>query len=236
MKSIALLVVTLFAMSLGIVEFGAVEREVCTPRVPETAGQNVGYELIDLARREAWVTTDWSVDGFAAFSPGLAAMNWIKNDPRQGVAARTRVLRSPGCEVDGEFTHQTMFGRGFFHIADITEIWADEFAQGALKEVRVKKHHRLEFDAGQTVSFLVSPKGDSFVLVNRPVGASLGEQALPEGWAQQDMTLMAPWNADLIGDVAVLRLENGASYQGPIDLMPEATTKRALGAAHLGES
>jgi hypothetical protein len=222
--------------AIALTIFGGGERNVCIRRSPETAGQDVGYELIDLARREAWVTTDWTLDGFAAFSPGLAAVNWIKNDPRQGVSARTRVLRSPGCDVDGEFTHQTMFGHAFFHIADITEFWADEFAQGALKEVRVRKHHRLEFDAGQTVSFLVSPMGDSFVLVNLPVGRSQDEQTLPNGWAQQDMTLMAPWNADLIGDVAVLRLENGASYQGPIDLLPRETAQPSVGTAHLGES
>ncbi|MEL7115978.1 MAG: hypothetical protein AAGP08_10365 [Pseudomonadota bacterium] len=236
MNSYVFLAGAFAAVALGVTSVVGDGRDTCVARSPETAGQGVGYELIDLARREAWVTTDWTLDGFAAFSPGLTAMNWIKNDPRQVIAARARVLRSPGCEIDGEFTHQTMFGRSFFHIADITEFWADEFAHGALTEARVRKHHRLEFDAGQTVSFLVSPRGDSFVLVNRPVGASQTEEPLPEGWVLQAMTLTAPWNAGLIGDVAVLRLENGASYQGPIDPMPMPTTQGAVATAHQGDS
>jgi hypothetical protein len=220
MNSTALLFTTLSAVTLGIVAVSADGREVCVPRAPETAGQDVGYELIDLMRREAWVTTDWTLEAYADFSPGLTALNWLKNDPRLGYAARATVLRSPGCDADGEFTYQTMFGRTFFHIADITGATGGDLTNGALTEGAVIKHHRLEFEADQTVSFLVSPAGESFVRVNRPIDTSAGDNALPEGWVLQELRLASAWQADLIGEVRVLRLDDRTSYQGPIIEMP----------------
>lgn len=220
MNSTVLMLATLSAVSLGIAALRADGRAVCLPRAPDTAGQDVGYEVIDILRREAWVTTDWTLDAYAAFSPGIAAPHWLKNDPRQGYAARASVLRSPGCAADGEFTYQTMFGRTFFHIADLTSLRGEDLTNGALTEASVTKHHRLEFDADQTVSFLVSPSGESFVRVNRPIDASAGGNALPEGWVLQELRLASAWQADLIGEVRVLRLDDGTSFQGPIIEMP----------------
>ncbi len=220
MNSTLLTIATLSAVTLGDIAVSADGREICVAREPETAGQDVGYELIDILRREAWVTTDWTVDAYAEFSPGITAPHWLKNDPRQGYAARAIVLRSPGCAADGEFTYQTMFGRTFFHIADLTSLGGGDLTNGALTEASVAKHHSLEFDAGQTVSFLVSSSGERFVRVNRPINASHGEQELPEGWGLEDVSLGTPWRADLIGEVRILRLGDGTSYQGPIGALP----------------
>ena len=220
MNSTFMIFATLSAVTLGIVAVGHDGREVCVKRIPETAGRDVGYELIDLLRREAWVTTDWTVDAYAQFSPGLTALNWLKNDPRRGYAAQAKVLRSPGCAADGEFTFQTMFGRTFFHIADITGTGGRDLTNGALTEASVIKHHLLKFEADQTVSFLVSPAGESFVRVNRPIDTSPRDNGLPEGWILQDLRLVAAWQADLNGEVSVLRLQDGTSFQGPIGEMP----------------
>ncbi|MEO1536253.1 MAG: hypothetical protein AAFR73_00855 [Pseudomonadota bacterium] len=222
MNSTVLLIATLSAVGLGIFAVDNSERDVCISLTPETAGQNVGFEVIDFMRREAWVTTDWTVDAYAAFSPGITAPHWIKNDPRQGYAARAVVLRSPGCPNDGEFTYQTMFGRTFFHIADMTRIRGKGLSGGPFAEGGVFKHHRLEFDADQTVSFLVSPEGESFVRVNSPIDAPEGENTLPEGWTLQDIRLDSAWNADLIGETRVIRLPDESSYQGPIEDLPQA--------------
>lgn len=195
----------------------AAEIQTCVTRPPETAGQRVGFEMIDLMRREAWVTTDWTPEDFAEFTPGLAALNWIKNDPRIGFADDTRVLRSPGCATDGEYTYQTMFGRTFFHIADMTRLGGHGLTDGALREGSVVKHHLLQFAAGQTVSFLVSPDEERFVRVNRPIQATATAQGLPEGWHLEDASLDDAWSAELSGEIRVLRLEDGTSYQGPVD-------------------
>ncbi|MEL7345465.1 MAG: hypothetical protein AAFN59_11510, partial [Pseudomonadota bacterium] len=227
MKSTKIMLATVVAIGLGIGASGATrfsEKEVCVMRSPETARQNVGYELIDILRRTAWVTTDWTLLDYAAFSPGLTAPNWLKNDPREGFGARAAVLRSPGCEADGEFTYQTMFGRTFFHIADLVELNAEGLTKGVLKEARVSKHHRLEFEAGQSVWFLVSPDGERYVRVNRPVDAAPDFGAFPDDWFLDKVTLSTPWAADLVGIVQVLRLGNGTSFQGPVKTFPRENT------------
>ena len=208
------------------------EDQVCVATEPETAGQKVGYELIDLMRREAWVTVDWTLEAYAEFSPGLTSWNWIKNDPRVGDAARASVLRSPECDKDGEFTFTTMFDRSFFHIANLVRIGPRHGDAGDLREGGVLKYHRLEFEAGQTVSLLTSPEADTFVRVNRPVGAAGMLPGLPEGWSVIDVVLETPWQADLFGEVRVLQLRDGTSYQGPI----EAPALRTVSKSHLDET
>ena len=204
----------------AVISAQSAEQTVCVARAPDTLGQRVGYELIDLARREAWVTTDWSLTAYRAFSTGLTSLHWIKNDPRAGFADRAQVLRSPGCAQEGEFTYQTMFGREFFHIADVDDVQPRVLTRGALPQAMVTKYHRLSFAAGQRVSYLVAPDGMAFVGVNRPVEAPGIGGGLPDGWALQDSTLAQAWDADLAGPVRVLWLADGTSYQGPVDPGP----------------
>ncbi|MEM8812772.1 MAG: hypothetical protein AAGF59_09155 [Pseudomonadota bacterium] len=212
---------------LAVGAFAAIDtrdQEVCVLRYPAMAEHRIGYELIDLMRREAWVTLDWTLEDYADFSPGPTALNWMKNDPRSGFAARAKIMRSPECTTDGAFTYQSMFGRTFFHIADISNLGQRHGANGEIREGGVTKYHRLEFDPGQTVSLLVSPRGERFVRVNRPVVAEGTDPVLPEGWLLTDIALENPWRIDLFGKVRVLRLKDGTSYQGPVG-MPIETSR-----------
>ena len=56
--------------------------------------------------------------------------------------------------------------------------------------------------------------------VNRPVADSAVENVLPEGWGLRDIDLDTGWQAELVGEVHVLRLDDGTSFQGPIGAMP----------------
>jgi hypothetical protein len=215
-------IVTLTVLSMVVVAPGVIAalsapvREVCIARPPQTASQQIGFELIDLMRRQAWVTTNWTLEAYANFSPPYAALNWIKNEPRVGFASSASVLRSPGCKQDGQFTYMNRFDRMFFHIADVTRAGWSHGPNGEIFEAAVHKYHRLEFDAGQIVSILVTPNGDRFIGVNRPVGEAKARPALPEGWELLDRELEGSRRVDLFGEVRVLRLQNGASYQGPM--------------------
>lgn len=228
MNSLPFFAATVGAIALGFAVTESETRDHCVRVSPETAGQAVGFELIDLVRREAWVTTDWSVEAFAAFSPGLTAPHWFKNDPRKGEAEHAIILRSPGCANDGEFTYSTMYDRTFFHIADITRLTGAGLTGGVLVETLVSKHHRLEFESGAAVSFLVSPDGHHFVGVSRPVDRSHTPITLPEGWSLKRLRLDEAWQADLIGEVNVIRLQDGVAYQGPIERLPMAADGQAL--------
>jgi len=193
----------------------APKREACVTRSPDKGAHRVAYELIDLLRRQAWVTTDWTLEEYSDFSPGLTSVNWIKNDPRVGTADQTSVLRSPGCANDGEFTYVHMFGRDFFHIADLVRL-GHGLGDGAIRGASVTKYHRLQFDPGQVVSILSSPGGERFIRVNGPVGVASTKPEVPLGWTLQDLNTEETWQVDLLGEVRVLRLKDGTSYQGPI--------------------
>ncbi|MEJ8562168.1 hypothetical protein QTO30_13660 [Yoonia sp. GPGPB17] len=179
MNSLLFFATTLLAVTLGFAFTGTQSRDYCIRISPDTAGQPVGFELIDTIRGEVWVTTDWTVEAYAAFSPGLTAPHWFKNEPRQGDAAKAIALRSPGCPHDGKFTYQTIYNRTFFHIADITRITGAGLTGGVRVESTVNEHHRLEFE---------------------------------------------------INEVNVIRLEDGASYQGPIDQLPRSPDGQPLAA------
>lgn len=217
----------IFAIPSAVLVIGALaaisapDRSVCVARAADALGPNVGYELIDLMRREAWVTTDWTLEAYSELELGLTAFNWIKNDPREGSAARAAFLKSPGCDHDGEFTSRTLFGRTFTHVADISLLRGPGGTVGDVTGGGVIKYHRLAFDAGQTVSILLSPDGTRFVGVNRPVGATMVDPNLPDGWGLQDVVLKSAWRVDLFGSVRVLRIGDGASYQGPVGPPPK---------------
>lgn len=220
MKTAITILTVLFAIVVTpsvIAALNTPVREVCVERRPQVASQRIGYELIDLMRRQAWVTTDWTLEDYAEFSPPVTALNWIKNEPRVGSASRASVLRSPGCERDGQFTFMHTFGREFFHIADLTSAGQHDGTNGTIIEAAVLKYHRLQFDAGQTVSILVSPHGHRYIRVNRSAGEPVGAPALPKDWELHEQTLDRPLQVDLFGEVRVLRLHNGASYQRSLE-------------------
>lgn len=214
-KSLVLATTSVFAVGV-FAHFNQPAAKICVAEKPVIGEQRIGYELIDLMRGEAWVTLDWTLEKYSDYSLGVASWNWIKNEPRLGYGTRASILKSPGCENDGEFTYQHMHGRTFFHIADITDFG---FTHGENNEIRgatVRKHHRLEFELGQTVTFLVSPDQNYFVRVNRPVGTDEKAPKLPEAWSMQDFELKSAWQAELFEHVQVYQVQNGTSFQGPV--------------------
>ncbi|MEL7430407.1 MAG: hypothetical protein AAFN43_10450 [Pseudomonadota bacterium] len=232
-NSIVLAAASVFAVG-AFAHFNQPAAKVCVSKKPAIGEQRIGYELIDLMRGEAWVTLDWTLKNYSDYSLGVASWNWIKNEPRIGYGARASILKSPGCRNNGEFTYQHMHGRPFFHIADITDFG---FTHGEHNEIRgatVRKHHRLEFELGQTVTFLVSPDQNYFVRVNRPVGTDERAPKLPEAWSMQDFELKSAWQAELFGHVQVYRVQNGTSFQGPVSPPTVENSSKDLKSTQLG--
>ena len=195
--------------------------EVCVAKSPEGVSPDIGYELIDLVRMQAWVTTDWDLASYEDFRPGLFAPHLFKNEPRLGTAGAASVLKSPGCANEGEFTYKTRFGRTFFHIADVNGRVDLEQGGGAMTAAIVNKHHVLAFEAGQSVEFLAAPDGGHFLNVNRSISGEGSGGEIPATWTVETVTLSAPWRAELMPSVYVLRVSDGRSFQGPITDMPQ---------------
>lgn len=188
-------------------------RESCVARAPQLERANVGYELIDLVRKEVWLTVEFTPGEFAEFS---APLLWIKNQPREGVSDGGRFLRSPGCSQPGQFTYLHAFGKEFLNVVRLKEMNKSADVDGLIRETILEKYHIMTYIAGRTVSILQNPSGEQFILVSRDAYRTSDTFALPEGWSIDEYELTEDLEVDLSGRVSVLRTENEDSYQGPL--------------------
>ncbi|MEL6200824.1 MAG: hypothetical protein AAFR39_00545 [Pseudomonadota bacterium] len=223
LKVAVLAICSMLPLSVALIATGN-SREIhnCVAKAPSGNGGQVGFELIDIAHWQAWVTLDWTLHEYEKFSPGLLALNIIKNDPRKGFASSMEVIKSPGCEADGEFSYTEAFGRRFFHIADIVKRSKPADDAGLITEARVEKYHQLNFSAGSVISVLLAPNGDQFFGVNEVVRDLFVAPKIPEGWTLYDHIPTESITIDLSGQVRVLRLSNGSSYQAVFQGGPDA--------------
>lgn len=195
---------------------GHTDREHCVARDPRLERRDAGYELIDLAGRRVWLTTDWTTEEYASFSFPLSWALWRKNDPRVGLPDQSRFLRSPGCENDGEFSYMRAFDREFLQVVRLDKIRRPRDGFGLIKRVELEKYHVLTYAAGRTVNILENPAGEQFISVSRSLDRRTDTPTLPDGWTLTERLLTESLQIDLLGDVSVLRLDNEDSYQGPL--------------------
>ncbi len=210
----SLLVLLLLGVVLAISPKG--DRDGCIDRAPQRGQKQLtGYELIDIARGEVWVTADWAPETFADFSLPRLWVTWLKNDPRVTVADTKRFLKSPGCSLEGQFTYMQAFGRDFFQVVQLKQRRMKADDEGLIRKVLLEKYHLLGYAKGKTVSLLNSPAGDRYILVATTLNRT-SEPTIPPGWSLTTHLLAEDLQVELFGDVEVLRLDNEDSYQGPL--------------------
>ena len=186
------------------------------PGLPDRRGEvsRAGFEILNPVLGGVWLTREWTVEAFEAFSFPWTWPLWLKNDPRRGVADGGRFLRSPGCAEEGEFTYMRAFGREFVKVVDLQSMPAS-LEDGRVRRVELEKHHVLTYAQGSTVRTLQSPEQERFVLVAETF-ARTGPPIVPTGWTLNEHTLQQPVEVALTEQVSVLRLSNEDSFQGPI--------------------
>jgi pimeloyl-ACP methyl ester carboxylesterase len=177
------------------------------------SGERAGYELIDLLHKEVWVTSDFTPEEYAAFSPPLF---WIKNDPRTPMCDRGEFLRSPGCTESGQFTYMWAFDKMLLKNVQLKTMNRPMDSQGLIRRTELEKYHLLTYYAGRTVNILQSPTGERFIGVSRSVNRASDTFTLPEGWILTTHELQTELQLDISGNVSVLRTDNEDSYQGPL--------------------
>jgi hypothetical protein len=189
----------------------------CVSRQPEFHNSGAGYELLNLRSGEVWATGDWTPDEFSQFELPTSRIFWRKNGPRVGLADEAAFLRSPNCD-QGEYTYLEAFGREFVQVVDLGPITKLMGIRGPIQRVELEKYHVLTYWAGTTVSTLKNSAGEAFVAVAVGLDRADDLPTLPEGWTITERTLEHDQRIELLGNVSVLRLDNGDSYQGPVTL------------------
>jgi pimeloyl-ACP methyl ester carboxylesterase len=190
--------------------------------------ERVGYELLEIQDDGtiwAWIAYDMTQEEFDALE---LPSGWLKNQPREGVPDSAQFYGSPA--ADGVLVEEEHFGFEWFHSATITNLRVDLDNTGLLNATTVEKDHEIGFDPGSTLSLLVAPNGDSYVMVSRDAGRSTDDPTVPEGWAIVELVVSDGFTARLDGETTVIRMDNEDSYQGPVTGLDMAASS-PLGAA-----
>jgi hypothetical protein len=177
---------------------------------------NPGHELIDpsgFPNLVVWGTQDLTIAEYDGLTP---PPGWIRNQPREGVGARGRFLRSPGRDADGDFTRQEMFGVSWLHQATIVSIDGSLDPEGLLNASTVEKHHELTWCAGSSITVLTSPEGVRYVLVSRDARRTFDIPTIPDGWVLEAIPLEENLQILLPLYTTVIRTDNQDSFQGPL--------------------
>ncbi|MEO1550144.1 MAG: hypothetical protein AAFR93_06885 [Pseudomonadota bacterium] len=185
---------------------------VCVATPPDLARPGPGFELLDFAGRDAWATRDWDRPQFAAFQLPAHWLFWRKNGPRVMLADEARFEKSPGCGA-GEFTYLTAFGRDLVRVAEFRSVQGSPLGAAPPRMV-LEKHHVLTFAKDRVVWTLTDPDGTELIAVTKAMDSPKAPISTPEGWTLTKVQLDQDLHLPLVGQVQVIRLEDGYSYQG----------------------
>ena len=192
-----------------IADGGSVAAEV--ERVAD--GVSVGFEIMEITDDgiKAWLSSELTQEEFDAID--LPA-GWFKNQPREAVADGARFYGSPGADgVDVEAEH---FGHEWFHSATVVGMGEQLDDEGLLTASTVEKDHEISFGPGATVTLLVSPDDERYVLVSRDADRTSDEPTIPAGWELVSELVPDGATYRLDGQTKVIRADNEDSFQGPV--------------------
>jgi pimeloyl-ACP methyl ester carboxylesterase len=173
----------------------------------------VGFEIMEITDDgiKAWLSSGLTQEEFEAID--LPA-GWFKNQPREAVADGARFYGSPGADgVDVEAEH---FGHEWFHSATVVGMGQQLDDEGLLTASTVEKDHEISFGPGATVTLLVSPDDERYVLVSRDADRTSDEPTIPPGWELVEEPAPDGVTFRLDGQTRVIRADNEDSFQGPV--------------------
>jgi hypothetical protein len=176
----------------------------------------VGFEILQIRSPTeilVWFSADLTQQEFNAID---LPQGWFKNQPREGEADSGFFARSPNASADGEFTREMHFGHEWLHNATVIETNVPVDAQGLLRLNRVAKFHTITFNAGRTLSVLVSPQGESYVRVSRDAGRSTDVPTIPSDWQLREQMISESLTIELPNPTDNIRADNEDSWQGPV--------------------
>lgn len=219
-KRTIMLLASMVAVPAGIgpiIFYDPYEKTTCVALsgTPFSDGR-VGYEIIDLGRRVVWGTSNWTLSEFQNFETPWHKPLHLKNDPRTGYADSGKIVKSPGCKVDGEYNTLRAYGREFQQVVRLISFKRIGSGKAQLKQVILEKYHRLYYRSGTTVRVLHAPNGEQYVAVSYSIRREAEPNPLPAGWRIATYLLSEEFELDLSGAVTNIRTPNTDSFQGPV--------------------
>jgi hypothetical protein len=176
----------------------------------------VGYEILQTVSPSeivVWISSNIEQAEFDAIE--LPA-GWFKNQPREGEADGGSFARSPDALEDGPLTEATHFGHSWQHNATVIEANTPVDENGLLRLSKVAKFHTVTFNAGRTLSVLVSPDDEAYIRISRDANRTSEAPTLPEGWRIDEVQNQEELVIELPNPTMNIRGDNEDSFQGPV--------------------
>ena len=181
---------------------------------------NVGYEILQIVSPSeivVWLNTSITQEEFDAID---LPQGWFKNQPREGVVDAGSFAGSPG-STTGQFVEAVHFGHEWRHVATVVESNVPLDDAELLTVNTIAKSHELAFDAESTLSILISPDDEHYVLVTRDAGRTSDTPTMPDGWQVVEYTLEDELVLQLPNPTLNIRADNEDSFQGPVPELAE---------------
>jgi hypothetical protein len=188
----------------------------------ETEIKRIGFELVQIVSFDSiFVWANNEVLTQEEFDSIQITSGWQKNEPREGMPDYAQFLRSPDAEEDGVFTTAEHFGFQWMFNAQIVDmnVALPENDEGLLTGRYIAKYHQVTFNAGRTLSILVSPQGEEYVLISRDANRITDTPVIPDTWQIKEREINESITFDLPNPTLNIRAENNQdSWQGPVTL------------------
>ena len=181
----------------------------------------IGFELVNIISPDSilvWTNADILTQ--EQFDSIQLPTFWRKNEPREGMPNYARFLRSPNASQEGDFTSAEHFGYNWLFNAQVIEnnVPLPSNDQGLLTGRYIGKYHEVTFDAGRTLSILISPDGEEFILISRDANRTTDIPIIPDDWQIEERLITEELTLELPNPTLNIRAENNQdSWQGPID-------------------
>lgn len=187
-----------------------------------TEKKRIGFELVQIVSFDSilvWANAEPLTQ--EEFDSIQITSGWQKNEPREGMPDSAQFLRSPDANEDGVFTTAEHFGYQWMFNAQIVDMNVElpENEEGLLTGRYIAKYHQVTFKAGRTLSILISPQGEEYVLISRDANRITDIPVIPNSWQIEERVINQNLTFDLPNPTLNIRAENNQdSWQGPITL------------------
>jgi hypothetical protein len=183
----------------------------------------VTFELIEIVSPEE--VNVWIIDEpitVEEFQNLPLASNWQRQEAStEGDVNASTILRSPDAAEEGLFTKEEHFGYQWIFNAQIidNDVPLPENENGLLTGRYIAKYQEVTYNAGRTISVLISPEGEEYVRVSRDIDRTTEEQIIPETWTIEERQINEELIVRLPNPTLNIIVNNiGDSFQGPVEL------------------
>ena len=195
------------------------EDDTNTNEEPVNEEIRVGFELVQLVSVDSiLVWTNSYMLTQEQFDAIELSDSWIKNEPREGIPNFAKFLRSPDANQEGDFTTAEHFGYNWLFNAQVVEndVALPDNNQGLLTGRYIAKYHEVTFNTGSTLSVLISPEDEEYILISRDVNRLTDIPVIPETWQLEERIISEDLILELPNPTLNIRAENNQdTRQGP---------------------